>query len=98
MRNDAIKLPVISHLQYLFLSCMPLDQRSVAARELQATLCTLGIDQSGPKLYQLLKRLVESEYISVDRSERWATYSLTKTGQEEISNARNFYKEVMMPP
>lgn len=92
-------LPAVSHLQFLILDLIRNDAVEVSAQELQNALSAIGIEQRGPKFYQLMKRLEEGglikswqQRLSVAGSDvHRSFYMLTGQGVVAWRLTREFY-------
>jgi hypothetical protein len=61
--RQSVELPTLTHLQFLVLDLMGSQGDGTSAQQLQANLLALNVDQTGPKFYQLMKRLEEGGYV-----------------------------------
>ena len=95
----SIKLPLITHLQFLVLEALSIDEQ--AGRQLRALLSSVGVRNSGPAFYQMMARLEESglvegwyeQTIIAGQNLKERRYRLTRTGLRAVSDTRAFYLE-----
>ena len=93
------KLPPITHLQFLVLEALSVDEQ--AGRELRSLLTSFGVRNSGPAFYQMMGRLEEAglvegwyeQKILAGQTLKERRYRLTKTGLRAVSDTRAFYLE-----
>ena len=91
------KLPPITHLQFLVLEALSVDEQ--AGRELRALLSSVGVRNSGPAFYQMMARLerarlVEGWYEQITVGDQAVTerrYRLKPAGKRLWEETRAFY-------
>ncbi len=94
-----MKMPMITHLQFLLLSA--LRHQSKTGRELREDLKKVSIKKSGPAFYQLMARmedgaLVEGWYsqtIIEGQIIKERNYKITPKGRRSLAECRAFYEE-----
>ena len=90
-------LPSLTHLQFAILNC--LSNKPLHGQALRELLADLGIHQSGPSFYQLMRRmetsgLIHGKYrqkILGTRTYREREYTITDPGKDAIAFAAGFY-------
>lgn len=93
------QLPTLSHLQFLVLSCLDLEQET-SGYQLRAMIRTNGWTGSLAAFYQLMKRLetiglVSGRYQLLDEpGSRERCYRLLPAGQQEMQSVLQFYQEL----
>lgn len=98
------KLPAITHLQFLVLEALSVDQQP--GRELRSLLSSVGVRNSGPAFYQMMARLEESglvegwyeQKVLAGQTLKQRRYRLTRTGLRAVSDTRAFYFERLGAP
>lgn len=93
----SIKLPLITHLQFLVLEALSIDEQ--AGRQLRALLSSVGVRNSGPAFYQMMARLEEAglvegwyeQTIIAGQNLKERRYRLTRPGLRAVSDTRAFY-------
>ena len=96
-----MRLPKLSHLQFLVLSVLLGDERS--GRELRARLSEFGVRKSGPAFYQLMARLEDSEFVSGRYEQeivegqiiRERVYKIRASGTKACKECRKFHTKVI---
>lgn len=96
-----MRLPKLSHLQFLVLSVLLSDERS--GRELRARLSEFGVRKSGPAFYQLMARLEDSEFVSGRYEQeivegqiiRERVYKIRASGTRAWNECRKFHTKVI---
>jgi len=95
----SIKLPLITHLQFLVLEALSIDEQ--AGRQLRSLLSSVGVRNSGPAFYQMMARLEEAglvegwyeQTIIAGQNLKERRYRLTRAGLRAVSDTRAFYLE-----
>jgi DNA-binding PadR family transcriptional regulator len=95
----SIKLPLITHLQFLVLEALSIDEQ--AGRQLRSLLSSAGVRNSGPAFYQMMARLEEAglvegwyeQTIIAGQNLKERRYRLTRAGLRAVSDTRAFYLE-----
>lgn len=93
----SIKLPLITHLQFLVLEALSVDEQ--AGRQLRSLLSSVGVRNSGPAFYQMMARLEEAglvegwyeQTIIAGQNLKERRYRLTRAGLRAVSDTRAFY-------
>ncbi len=96
-----MRLPKLSHLQFLVLSVLLSDEHS--GRELRARLSEFGVRKSGPAFYQLMARLEDSEFVSGRYEQeivegqiiRERVYKIRASGTKAWNECRKFHTRVV---
>ena len=91
------KLPPITHLQFLVLEALSVDEQ--AGRELRALLSSVGVRNSGPAFYQMMARLEQAGLVSGRYDHKALNgqrvkercYQITRAGQRAFEATRAFY-------
>src|SRR5262245_31477815 len=92
-----LKLPVITHLQFLVLDALAGDDH--AGRTLRERLGAYGVRNSGPAFYQMMSRLEEAGFVEgwyeqtvvEGQNLKERRYRITKDGKRALDETRNFY-------
>ncbi|MFO1003468.1 MAG: hypothetical protein U0936_24310 [Planctomycetaceae bacterium] len=78
--GEPIPLPALTHLQFLVLDIARGNSDGISSHAMQEALRKEGQEQSGPKFYQLMQRLVSAGWIvSWSQSFDIAGSSVTRT-------------------
>ena len=96
-----MRLPKLSHLQFLVLSVLLSEEHS--GRELRARLSEFGVRKSGPAFYQLMARLEDSEFVSGRYEQeivegqiiRERVYKIRASGTKAWNECREFQASVI---
>jgi DNA-binding PadR family transcriptional regulator len=92
-----LKLPEITHLQFLVLDALAGDEH--AGRALRERLAAYGVRNSGPAFYQMMSRLEEAglvegwyeQAVVEGQHLKERRYRLTRDGKRALDETRNFY-------
>jgi hypothetical protein len=95
----SIELPTLTHLQFLIVDLIRSDNVEVSAQQVMGALSLAGVNQRGPKFYQLMRRLEESGLISSWQQRfdvagggiQRTVYKVTKQGLVAWRLVREFY-------
>ena len=98
-----MKLPAITHLQFLVLDCLTGQERP--GLQIRQRLSTSGVRQSGPAFYRMMARLedasmVEGYYVQevIDgQIIKQRHYRLSPQGRRSWDSTRRFYLESFRP-
>lgn len=94
---NAVKLPILSHLQFLVL-CVLRDQR-VRGKEIRTELKRSGAARTGPAFYQLMARMEDDglvrgwyeQEVRHGQIIRERIYEITAAGRRAWASSRDFY-------
>jgi len=98
--TQTIVLPKLTHLQFLALDLLRSEKDGLASPQLQTRFAELGIEHSGPKFYQLMRRLEEAGMIR-SRNEPFdvaggtvqrTVYAMTPQGTVAWNVTMTFYR------
>jgi DNA-binding PadR family transcriptional regulator len=92
-----LKLPAITHLQFLVLDALAGEEH--AGRTLRERLADYGVRNSGPAFYQMMSRLEEAGFVEgwyeqtvvEGQNLKERRYRLTRDGKRALEETRNFY-------
>ena len=98
-QHQVLQIPTLTHLQFLVIDLLCSHAKEMSSPQVQGALSALGLEQRGPKFYQLMTRLAESGMIisftqsfDIAGSEVQRTfYKATKQGIVAWRLTRAFY-------
>lgn len=82
-------IPNITHLQFLVLYI--LKNNYLSAPELREKLLEYGIYHSGPKFYQMMRRICHGSFVRKWMVGNKSHYSITLIGETALKEVKEFY-------